>query len=790
MRQDPSESSRGGLSVLAAVTLIAALWVAALITHTPPSPTRIAAPAQFSSERALAVLQNLVGDSIPHPTGSAANANVHDRIVATLRRLGYEPELQSNDFGCDIDAACGFPQNIVVRIPGTQDDSGSVLLAAHYDSVPAGPGASDDGTSVAVILEIARILKTVPHARHPIVLLIDDGEELGLLGAQVFVEHHPLARTIKAVINIDNRGTSGPSLMFETGSANRWLMQIYSKAVARPNSNSLYYAVYKLLPNDTDFTVFKKAGYQGLNFAYIGDVANYHTPLDNFAHVNAASLQQHGDNALAALRAFAETDIGSPPTGEAVYFDLFGTFLVELPLATMFPAAIITLALLLLTTAILIRRADVRLGEIGWSLAGLVLAYIVAAALELGLIYLGRTINPAGVPHFSAAPWVFEGTCATFAAVALLALSLALGNRVRFWSFWSANALWTASVGVLLAVKLTGGSYLAVFPAIVALIAMLLRLRADHGGRLLPEVATFGFLLVMFAPLWAIVVFLYEGLGRPGLALLTLLSVFGAAPLVGLLLLAGRYIQRLAMGIAVVVMLCGSAAAVFMPAYTVRSPQPLDIHYVVEQAGDGEARHARWLITQNAASLAPQLKQRLPFSHAHPAVFNPLLSFSQHSEFTAEAPLLELGSPTLTVTSAVLLPAANNEPARARYLVHVAPNAAVSELQIAFAPEAQVKSVTIAALGSSTFTPVTTPLTKWWGDWDAVYVVAPPSAGWDLSFESSDVPYDIDMVNVTYGLPAVGAYLQQARPADATAIQSGDDTLVATTVHIPTMPRP
>ena len=67
--------------------------------------------------------------------------------------------------------------------------------------VAAGPGVSDDGAGVAAVLEIARALKSLPRTRHSIVILIDDGEEAGLLGARAFVDSHPWAKDIAAAIN-------------------------------------------------------------------------------------------------------------------------------------------------------------------------------------------------------------------------------------------------------------------------------------------------------------------------------------------------------------------------------------------------------------------------------------------------------------------------------------------------------------------------------------------------------------------------------------------------------------
>jgi hypothetical protein len=788
MRRPPQTASSDGRGFIAALILIALLWAGTLIAELPHAPSSVELPTtEFSSERALTVLSDLVGNSIPHPLGSPAHAAVRDRIIARLRQLGYEPDLQAGLFVCDSYAACGAPEDIVVRIPGTQDDSRGVLLAAHYDSVPAGPGASDDGSGVAVVLEVARLLKVTPPARHPVVLLISDGEEAGLLGSQAFVDHHRWAKAIRAAVNIDNRGTSGPSLMFETGSANRWLMQLYSQNVVHPHSNSLYYAIYKLLPNDTDFTEFKKAGYQGFNFACIGGVANYHTPQDDIAHVSAASLQQQGDSALAVLHALANTDLESPPTGEAVYFDLFASILVSFPQEVALPTAIVTMLLILLTAALLIRRREIRPRELVWSLAGLAVAYVAPVALAIGLIYLVRYVNPDGFPVFSASAWVLEATCVAAAATVLFALSLALWRRVQFWSFWTANALWSALFALVLAVKLTGAAYLALFPAIAALMAMIVRLIIVRGPRMLPELATLGYLLVSFALLQPILIFLYAGLGRPSLPLLMLLPVFGAAPIVGLLLSTGRRIPRLATGIAVTIMLLGSAVAAMMPVYSVASPQSLNLHYIEEAADGSAAPRARWLVSQLSRRLAPELKQQVHFVRVYGDAFNPLLAQGR-SEFTAEAPLLDLASPTLVVNSAVTVPAVGDEIARVRYQIHVVPNATVSELRIAFAPQAQVKSVTAAPAGSLAFR--VTPLPDDWGkNWRIMSVVNPPADGLDLSFDTLNVPYDVEMVNVSYGLPSAGAQLLRARSADATAIHGGDDTQVAATMHIPKLPR-
>lgn len=65
----------------------------------------------------------------------------------------------------------------------------SLLVNAHYDSVPFSPGASDNGVMVAMALECLRIALIQPYDL-PVIFLFNDGEEAGLLGADAFVKNN------------------------------------------------------------------------------------------------------------------------------------------------------------------------------------------------------------------------------------------------------------------------------------------------------------------------------------------------------------------------------------------------------------------------------------------------------------------------------------------------------------------------------------------------------------------------------------------------------------------------
>ena len=84
-------------------------------------------------------------------------------------------------------------RNVSAEMASANPDRPAILLACHHDSVGAGPGAADDGAAVATLLEVARALKEGPPLPRPVILLFTDGEEVGLMGAQGFVDHDPLA---------------------------------------------------------------------------------------------------------------------------------------------------------------------------------------------------------------------------------------------------------------------------------------------------------------------------------------------------------------------------------------------------------------------------------------------------------------------------------------------------------------------------------------------------------------------------------------------------------------------
>ena len=116
-------------------------------------------------------------------------------IVNELKKLGWEPKLEK------------FPQgiNIFAERQGTEENAGAILIGAHYDTVFRSPGADDNASGVAVILEIARLLGKTPTPRT-LELVFFDKEEVGLLGSLAFTAQPKHIENLKGAIVMDMVG--------------------------------------------------------------------------------------------------------------------------------------------------------------------------------------------------------------------------------------------------------------------------------------------------------------------------------------------------------------------------------------------------------------------------------------------------------------------------------------------------------------------------------------------------------------------------------------------------------
>lgn len=469
----PTIASRysAGVWLLLLLPVIAFLSV---YRHLPPAARPASAPlTEFSSGRALEHVRIIAQK--PHPIGSQEHASVRDYLIEQLKGLGLSPEVQKSSIissRSGISFSGGAVENIVARLEGTSD-SKAVMLAAHYDSVPTGPGASDDASGVAALLETARVLRQGPPLSNDVILLLTDGEEAGMLGASAFVKHHPWAKDVSLVMNFEARGNRGPVVMFETSDQNGWIISEFAESALHPVTNSLMYDVYKILPNDTDMTEFKKAGMSGFNFGYIYGAGHYHTLTDTADNIDSSSIQHQGAYALALTRHFGNLSLDNIKADDAVYFDVLGWSVLHYPKSWVKPlTAIVTLIFIAILVAGLRRKQ--------LTVKGLVfgfLAFILTLALTLGMLFLMwwgiKTIHS----HYE---WIrgdiYNSTLylVSFAALTIALLSLlyeVFSRKVALRDLWMGALCWWLILMIATGLLLPGASYLFMWPLLFSVVA-------------------------------------------------------------------------------------------------------------------------------------------------------------------------------------------------------------------------------------------------------------------------------------------------------------------------------
>jgi len=314
---------------------------------------------EFSTKNALKHLKEITKE--PHFPGTDEHNLVRAYLVSEFGKLGLDVEIQEQIAVNNKWRAATNTKNILARIKGTEEGK-ALLLLSHYDSNPhSSLGASDAGSGVVVILEgIRAFLATNKQPKNDIIICISDAEELGLLGANAFVNHHRWAKDVGLVLNFEARGSGGPSyLLLETNGGNKKLIEAFSNAkTPYPVGNSLMYSIYKMLPNDTDLTVFREDGdIEGFNFAFIGDHFDYHTAQDSFERMDISTLNHQVSYVMATLNYFSNADISNlKAQDDYVYFNFPYVGLVYYPFSWVLPMFVVCIIVFLALLIIGISR--------------------------------------------------------------------------------------------------------------------------------------------------------------------------------------------------------------------------------------------------------------------------------------------------------------------------------------------------------------------------------------------------------------------------------------------------
>ncbi len=457
------------------VFLLAAMAIAEL---KPPDAMPATSPDnEFSAERALIHVRSIA--HVPHPIGSEANAAVRDYLIAQLSGLGMNPQVVTaigvNTRSRSGTLVAGSTHDIVARLPGIAN-SGAILLMAHYDSVPSGPGAADDASGVATLLETLRALKTGAPLRNDVIVLFTDGEESReLLGAEAFFASNPWMKDVGLAMNFEARGNRGPSLLFETSENNASLINEVRHVAPYPIGSSLFYALYKLLPNDTDLTVLRPAGVPGLNFAFGGRLEAYHSLLDTAENLDTKSLQHQGSYALTLVRDFGELDSSRfrEKRGDAIFFDWFGANLIAYGERWVTRGEFAVSILLAVAIALSLRRREIRIARLAAAVPAclsilLALPIVMSATGGLVLWLLRRNMLLGDTPANSL----------LLISFILLGVVLGAGLLEKLRAYFSLQELslgglvLVCNLSWIVALLLPAGSYLLFWPLLLTTLGL------------------------------------------------------------------------------------------------------------------------------------------------------------------------------------------------------------------------------------------------------------------------------------------------------------------------------
>jgi hypothetical protein len=755
------ENRFSGWGVFLFVALVACVCV--LREGIPALPRYSIPPDEFSADRALNFLNVIARE--PHPIGSAEHDRVRDFIVSGFTHFGLTPEVQRATGVTPRYEVAGTVENIVARLKGTNDATDAVALVAHYDSVAAGPGAGDDGAGVAALLETLRALRRSAPLRNDILFVITDGEEDGLLGASAFVAENPSAKDVRVAVNLEARGNAGESQMFETSADNGRLVQIFAQAAPHPSGSSLTYEIYKHMPNDTDMTVFKKAGDAGLNFAFIGHWEAYHTPLDNPQLLDRGSLQQQGENALSLARSLGNADLTQLQDRDSVYFSVPGNFFAHYSSRFIWPltlvCGVVLFGMIFFANGAWQTSVLSILTGLFLHLGVLILLLFVGFGFVLGIDWLHVHAFPEG--GLEQNTFYVLGLFAVVAALLMMLYAL-FRKKITAPAVFLGGALLIFIIALVTSKWLPGGSYLFVWPLLAGLIA-------TGAAAFRPATPTFlEFCILCVLSLPALLLFVpllkgfYTALGFTSTGAPLLSVAFGLCFLLlfpfldPVLKSIGNLLPLLVLTGGLVLCGFGAKAARYSPDH----PKASMLSYAL----DADTGKALWTSsTRRIDSWTAQYLGTSPSRGKLPD-FVPdwyPIDFLQH-----EAPAITLAPP-----QAELLETSTDGATRALHLRITTPRHART-LHVGLT-EAEVLSASVNGhdLGKPSEARWRQP-----GHWGFDYA-NPPAEGIDVELRvQASRPVTIVLVDRSSGLPTIPGANFPPRPADSMPIHSGDQTMV------------
>lgn len=265
----------------------------------------------FDSEQAMTHIEYLSVDIGPRVAGTDAEREAAVYIKNEFESLGYEVSTQEFDIRGN-----NKSRNVIaVKSPVGIENPEIIYVTAHYDSVPGSPGANDDATGTAAILELARNMNNVSTDKE-IRFIAFGAEEIGLVGSRYYVDQLSDSEIDRSIINfqLEMLGSiwePSSKLLVNTVDGNPNLVWEYTKAASE--TLGVNDSVVLFRRGSSDHVPFHNVGIDAaaLNMGPESGGLEpwYHTPEDTFDKISPERVQFSGDILNAAISAIFEQEM-------------------------------------------------------------------------------------------------------------------------------------------------------------------------------------------------------------------------------------------------------------------------------------------------------------------------------------------------------------------------------------------------------------------------------------------------------------------------------------------------
>ncbi|MGH7595389.1 MAG: M28 family metallopeptidase [bacterium] len=293
----------------------------------------VAQNAQFEADSAYAYLEHLCVKIGPRPMGSANERAALQWTVEQFRRFGADTAYVMSV--PEANGTVNTNSGVAIGILHGSTDS-TIVIGGHIDSSGREiPGANDDGSGTACVIELARVWSQRPR-RFTLLFAAFGGEESGLVGSKYFVDHYAALDKVKLMLQIDMAGSTESLIPFiETSSTHQapaWLVEDAYAIDRVLGYNSLDYPTHFFSFNfafpgglaGSDHMPFLKKNIPAIDFTAGVNTSPIHTQRDGMEFIDKSMLARSGHLVDGLLTKYQEQGIPAAKKGNYMLWEIFG----------------------------------------------------------------------------------------------------------------------------------------------------------------------------------------------------------------------------------------------------------------------------------------------------------------------------------------------------------------------------------------------------------------------------------------------------------------------------------